>query len=381
MRIDMSNDFDVVIIGSGLSGAMLAAILAKHGVDVVLIDSGTHPRFAVGESTIPHMSLLLSVLAERYGVPEIEHLAYPDRVAQSVCSTCGIKRAFGFAYHRPGKIYDPTEGVQFGTGSKDENHFFRQDIDAFLFHTALHYGAAARQNTVVTAVEIDEGGVTIRTADGQEIHARYVVDAAGHKSVLGRFFGLEETPTRFKHHSRSIFTHMIDVPPFDESGNPMTVSWHQSTLHHVFERGWFWVIPFNNRDGSTNPLISVGLTVDPRRYPKPSIAPDREFQQFLSLFPSVARQFADAKSVRPWVSTGRLQYSTTRCVGYRYCLMSHAAGFIDPLFSRGMINTVEVIYALLPPSCRLSEITTTVRSLLHQSNISSSGSSTTTIAW
>ena len=29
--------------------------------------------------------------------------------------------------------------------------------------------------------------------------------------------------------------------------------------------------------------------------------------------------------------------------------MSHASGFVDPLFSRGMFNTVEVIYALLDP--------------------------------
>jgi FADH2 O2-dependent halogenase len=29
--------------------------------------------------------------------------------------------------------------------------------------------------------------------------------------------------------------------------------------------------------------------------------------------------------------------------------MSHASGFIDPLFSRGMFNTVEVIYALVDP--------------------------------
>ena len=29
--------------------------------------------------------------------------------------------------------------------------------------------------------------------------------------------------------------------------------------------------------------------------------------------------------------------------------MSHASGFVDPLFSRGMFNTVEVIQTLLDP--------------------------------
>ena len=142
---------------------------------------------------------------------------------------------------------------------------------------------------------------------------------------------------------------MVDVPPFDEAHNPLPISYHKGTLHHCFERGWFWVIPFDNHSLSTNPLVSVGLTIDPRRYPKPDISPEKEFIEFLKIYPSVAEQFKDAKAVRPWVSTDRLQYSSKKTAGYRYCLMSHASGFVDPLFSRGMVNTVEVIYQLLDP--------------------------------
>jgi FADH2 O2-dependent halogenase len=346
---DFAHQFDVAIIGSGLSGSMLACILSKKGVSVVLIDESTHPRFAVGESTIPHTSLLTLVLAQKYGIPELENLAHPDRIADHVCSTCGIKRAFGFAYHRPGQIYDCREGHQVGTSSKDENHFFRQDIDAYLFHTAIHYGAVPRQKTRIDSLEITEQGIVIRTIAGEEIRARYVVDGSGHESLLAARLNLRQIPSPLKHHSRTIFTHMIDVPPFDEGSDELSVPWDQGTLHHVFERGWFWVIPFNNHERSTNPLISVGLTIDPRRYPKSTLPPEREFRQFLDAFPSVAKQFSRAKAVRPWVSTGRLQYSSKQCTGYRFCLMSHAAGFIDPLFSRGMINTMEVIAALIDP--------------------------------
>jgi FADH2 O2-dependent halogenase len=289
------------------------------------------------------------LLAQKYGVPELENIAYPDRIAEKVCSSCGIKRAFGFAYHRPGQAYDSREGHQVGTSSKDENHYFRQDIDAYLFHSALHYGAVAKQKTKIVELTIDREGVVMRTAAGEEIRCRYVVDGTGHQSLLATRFELRETPPPLKHHSRTIFTHMIDVPPFQEHSNQLSVSWHQGTLHHVFERGWLWVIPFNNHERSTNPLISVGLTIDPRRYPEHGLSPEQEFKQFLGMFPSVAEQFANAKAVRPWVSTSRLQYSCKQCAGYRYCLMSHSAGFIDPLFSRGMINTMEVIAALVDP--------------------------------
>lgn len=349
MRVDSDRSFDVAIIGSGMSGAVLAIILASQGVRVVMIEAGVHPRFAVGESTIPHTSLLSSLLGERYGVEELEIIAYPERIASEVCSTCGIKRGFGYAYHRPGQEYDPAEGLLVGTSSKDETHVFRQDVDSWLSYAAVRRGAVLRQNTIVRSIEIDTSGVVLETADGDAIRARYLVDGSGFRSLLADRFDLREVPPRFEHHSRSLFTHMVDVGTFD-ADTPMSIPWAQTTLHHVFDRGWFWVIPFDNRDGSTNPLVSVGLTVDPRRHPKPAgVAPADEFKQFLDLFPAVARQFADAKAVRPWVSTERLQYSSRRGVGYRWCLMSHANGALDPLYSRGLVNTLEVTAALIEP--------------------------------
>jgi len=282
---ESTHNFDVAILGSGMSGSITAAILAKRGVSVLLLDGDVHPRFAVGESTIPHTSLLISLLAEKYGMPELDYTTYPDRLADHVCTTCGVKRTFGFAYHRPGEVHDRREALQFGTSAKDENHWFRQDIDAYLYHLAVHYGAVPRQRTRATSLEIDQQGVRMRLSTGEDIHARYLVDATGYRSVVADRYDLREKPTRFRHHSRSLFTHMVDVPPFDEEHNPLSVSWHQSTLHHCFERGWFWVIPFNNHKRSTNPLISVGLTIDPRRHPKNSEPPEEEFEQWRNSSP------------------------------------------------------------------------------------------------
>ena len=231
-------------------------------------------------------------------------------------------------------------------------------------------------------IEIDDAGVKLQTSAGEEIRARYLVDGTGYQSILADRFDLRENPTRLKHHSRTLFTHMVDVPPFDDAHNPLPISYHNGTLHHCFERGWFWVIPFNNNPLSTNPLISVGLTIDPRRYPKPDMSAEQEFNEFLQRYPSVAEQFKDAKAVRPWVSTGRLQYSSKKTTGHRYCLMSHASGFVDPLFSRGMFNTVEVIYcAYSIPYSRHSGPITSTKSLSDRSTHSSSWSSTITTTW
>ncbi len=82
--------------------------------------------------------------------------------------------------------------------------------------------------------------------------------------------------------------------------------------------------------GTHRRLCSVGLTLDERVFPKPDLTPQQEFDDFLRRFPDIAEQFRSAKAVRPWVDTGRLQYSATRTVGDRYCLT----------------NTLEVVNAL-----------------------------------
>jgi FADH2 O2-dependent halogenase len=148
-----------------------------------------------------------------------------------------------------------------------------------------------------------------------------------------------------------MFTHMIGVTPFDDAaaaqGHTQPSDWHHGTLHHVFNGGWLWVIPFDNHDKSRNPLCSVGLTLDERVFPGAGMTPQEEFDDFLQRFPEIAEQFRNATTVRPWVSTGeRMQYSASSTVGDRYCLTAHAAGFIDALFSRGLSNTVEVVNAL-----------------------------------
>jgi FADH2 O2-dependent halogenase len=269
-----------------------------------------------------------------------------------VTTSCGIKRNFGFLYHRAGERQNVAESHELPLPkiTYTENHFFRQDIDAWLLTLAVKYGAQVRQRVRVTDFSFDDDGVTVTAESGETWRTRFVVDASGFRSPLARQLGLREEPSRLRHHARSLFTHMVGVTPYEETVPPGAhgthTPWSQGTLHHVFEGGWIWVIPFNNHARATNPLVSVGLSVDPRIYPKPDCPPEQEFRDFIARFPDVDRQFADARTVREWTSTGRLQYSSSQTAGYRWCLTSHAAGFIDALFSRGMTNTLEIVNAL-----------------------------------
>ncbi|MFJ5613615.1 NAD(P)/FAD-dependent oxidoreductase [Streptomyces sp. NPDC093221] len=347
---------DVLIIGSGLAGSVSAAILARQGKNVVMVDAATHPRMAIGESMTPQLIEWLHILAVRFDVPEIKHLLDVKAVTKNIGPTHGKKQSFGFIKHEKGQEPDPRDATMFviPKALTEAGHLFRQDTDMYFFNVAAKYGTTTRQNWRVADLDFDDFGVTVTGQNGEVFRARYLIDASGFRSLLAEKFDLREKPARFKHHSRSMFTHYIGIKPFDEVSHhpeslrpPASAPWHGGTLHHMIERGWFWIIPFNNHKDSKNPITSIGLTMDERTYPKPKDrTPEEEFQGFLDQYPAVKRQFEGATRVREWVSTDRLQYSSSKSIGYRWCLMSHAAGFLDPLFSRGLSNTFEVVYAL-----------------------------------
>jgi tetracycline 7-halogenase / FADH2 O2-dependent halogenase len=350
----VTKSVEVVVLGSGIGGSTVAAILARQGIRTAMVDSARHPRFALGESTIGETSFLLRQLAARWDVPELARVSTVDGLAAGVSGRCGVKRNFGFVYQRPGREHDPREVTQCSVSDGPfgpESHLMRADVDEYLSAAAQRHGAVAYEGVRIEDVTIDADGVTVALAGGTELRADYVIDATGRNSVLAAKFGLREEPCRFATDSWTIFTHLRGVRPYDEI-DPLTRQpspWHEGTLHHLFDGGWMWVIPFDNRDGSDSDLCSVGLTLDSRRFPRPDGVPAEQiWADFLARHPGIAPQFEGTTTAFPWIVTGRTQFSSRSTVGDRWILMSHAAGAIDALFSRGMANTMAVIEAFVP---------------------------------
>jgi len=346
-----NEEYDIIIMGTGIGGSMLGAVLSRHKLKVLMLDSETHPRFTIGEATTPDTNFRLKLLAHKYDVPEINYLSafYPLR--DFISPACGVKRAFSFLYQREGKDLEPTETHQYPTLAPPmgpDCHFFRQDTDAYMMATALNYGARIRQQTRIAEIEFAEAHVTLVSDKGEEFRAKYLVDGTGIRSVLANKLQLRDDPDKFRTNSRAIFTHMIGVKHYDQVGSSrkkhgLKYPLSQSTLHHVFEGGWFWIIPFNNHKDSTNPLCSVGLVLNRRLHPETGMDPEEEFWSYVNKFPDMQRQFEEAKAVRNWISTGRLQYGSTSITGHRYTLLAHAGFFIDPLYSTGLALTTAMV--------------------------------------
>jgi FADH2 O2-dependent halogenase len=343
--------YDAIIMGTGIGGSMLGAILARHNLSVLLLDSEAHPRFAIGEATTPDTNFRLKLLALKYQLPEISHLSAFHPTRDHISPACGVKRAFSFLYQREGQEQIATESHQYPTLAPPmgpDCHFFRQDTDAYMMAVALRYGATGRQQTRISEIDIQEDQVRLVSDKGETFRGRYLVDGTGMRSLLAHKFNLREDPDKFRTNSRAIFTHMVGVKPYDQVGasrkqHGLKYPLSQSTLHHVFAGGWFWVIPFDNHRDSTNPLCSVGLVLNREIHPETGMDPEEEFWSHVRKYPAMVRQFAEAKAVRNWVSTGRLQYGAKTITGHRYCLLAHAGFFIDPLYSTGLALTTATV--------------------------------------
>lgn len=348
------NVHDVAIIGGGIGGSITAAVLARNGVDVLLAEGTPHPRFAIGESITPETSISLRLLAIRYGVPELANLSSYSSV-QKIAPTSGVKRNFSYVSHRAGERSRPDECAQVPAVPQPvgpDTHYFRQDIDAYLFQLAVKYGATAKNGAFIEDVEFCDNLVRLSAADGSTFLARYVVDAGGRNALIPAKLGLRDAEPRFHTKTRTIFTHMLGVLPWEEVGpkkedHKMPSPFSEGTLHHFFKGGWIWVIPFNNHPQSVNPLCSVGINLDIDSHPiRSGVSAEQEFWEIIESYPSVADQFRQARAVRPFVSTGRTQFSSKQIAGTRFCLLPHAAEFVDPLYSTGMAITLNCINAL-----------------------------------
>mgnify|MGYP002713022932 CR=1 FL=1 len=344
--------FDIAIIGSGIAGSTLGAILARHGLQVIIFEAKSHPRFAIGESLILETSETMRAMADLYDVPELAYFS-SENFFPFAGTSHGVKRHFGFLHHTPGQTHDVAHTLQAVIPKEPhghEFHLYRQDTDYFLMTTAVSYGATVRQNTAITDINLHDDFVTLTTAQGEQVTASYVVDAGGFRSLLADKLNLRDYDLQT--HSRGMFTHMVNVSDYHETGGSqktygLPYSMAEGTLHHVFAGGWLWVIPFNNHPAATNPLCSVGLLLDPRQHPpRPDLTPNEEFFSFIEQFPAVRHQFAHTQPVREWVRAGRIQYRSKQVVGDRWALLGHAAGFIDPLYSKGLYSSLTAVSLL-----------------------------------
>lgn len=353
-RVTASPDerYDVAVLGTHLAGSLLATILARHGLNVLLVDSGSGEQELSGETTVPYTAEVFFLMAERFGIPELNHFAKFNDLPEHVRKTSGVRRSLGFLHHYEDREHDPVHAQQFNVPEEHaESHFFRRDVDRYARDLAVRYGAAAiphRPHLVDVNLKDDE--VHVVTSDGETYRASFVADASGAESPLVQQLGGADPEPRLRHRSRVLATHMAGVKPFEsliefEKYAPAS-PWSEGTTHHVFDGGWIQLAAFGNHDDGANDVTAVVMSLDPDRFPATTQRPAEEFRRVVARFPALSRQFEDAIATTPWIADDAWQRSVSTTHAPRAFVFDRAASRQDMFFSRDVTMTAEIVHAL-----------------------------------
>jgi flavin-dependent dehydrogenase len=308
-------DTDVLVIGAGPAGSVVASILARQQHRVVTLEAGTFPRFQIGESLLPRCNDLLAeaglldaVIARRYQAKRAAlFLEGPAR------------ERFCFADVFPGQR---TQTFQVP----------RHDFDETLAVAARTHGVDVRFNQRVDAVDFQEGGALVTATDvesqqASRIQARFVVDCSGYGRVLPRLLKLERPSVLTPRVALFTWVEGDERPKGDEEGDIWIC---------IHPRGaWGWIIPFSN--GRT----SVGLVMEPAVYESVSGCDRERLFELLREDPNIKARFRHAVPVLKTVKLQAWSSAVERLHGPRWALTGNAAEFLDPVFSSGVTLALE----------------------------------------
>jgi flavin-dependent dehydrogenase len=301
---------DVIVVGGGPAGSTIAALLARQGRQVLLLEKSRHPRFHIGESLLPA------------NVPLFRDLGVFDEIA-----AIGMPK-WGVEFNSPDHAH--RSFVEFGDAWDKSMPMAwqvrRAEFDEILFRHAAGCGAQAIENCKVGRVDVDDTGATVHATldDGasRTWRARFLVDATGRDTLMANQFGWKRKYE--KHNSAALFGHFTGARRLEgkREGN-ISIFW--------FRHGWFWFIPL--ADGST----SIGAVCWPQYLKSRDKPLAGFFADTIAMSPPLAERLQGATLLDDRVyATGNYSYQATRSSGERFLMLGDAFAFVDPVFSSGV---------------------------------------------
>ncbi|MBL4885121.1 MAG: tryptophan 7-halogenase [Planctomycetaceae bacterium] len=312
--------YDVIILGAGPAGTTCAALLAEAGRSVLVLERALMPRFHVGESLLPRTYSTL----QRLGLLEkMQESAFPKKYSvQFVTETGKITKPFYF------DEYIPHESSQ--TWQVE-----RAEFDLMLAHKSVENGATIRSSVHVMDALFEQDravGVKIKLKDTtsgneevREIACQVLVDATGQSAFLANRLGLKQAdPLLQKGTIWSYFKGAIRDEGRDEGATII--------MQTEGKKSWFWYIPLSDD------VVSVGCTGSMKyMFPGNGSTSDQIFQRELAKCPEMQRRLENAQQITEYKTTKDFTYRATQTAGPGWVLIGDAFGFIDPVYSSGVL--------------------------------------------
>lgn len=306
---------DVVIVGAGPAGATTALLLARAGVDVVLLDRHRFPRpKPCGDCLSPNVTRLL----ERLGLLAAVLARRPARLHGWRIVSPGA-RSFETRFDE----ITPDPAITTALAMS------RERLDSVLFDAARAAGARVRTGIRVTGLLRGAAGVACVTAAGErtEVRGRMIVGADGLRSAIAVRTGAVRRRARLR--KVSLTAHIGRVPG-DASLGEM----------HLADGLCLGIAPVNEAAD----MFNVTIVADADRFGR-DVARDAGafFRDSMRNFPRARERMTGVRlpAGDELLASGPFDRPVRRITMPGIALVGDAAGYYDPFTGQGINQALE----------------------------------------